>query len=222
MIEYFFYLIVKIDGDNTIAEGNENNNVVVKPFTVTGGGGTPDCNAITITPGANKITIAGFSAPHVLIKVFRPNWTVAYECLDGQCANPTVVTGLGTGSHFVEVKLLNASWGEICKKTQTVGVTNLVAEQDERMRLSFDKFYPNPTAYLTTMELYSPVEQAATLDFYDRTGRLVHTLQADLAEGSNNLEVLVFDWKSGTYNVLARGEKTGLPAYGRFLKVWEE
>ncbi|MCC6724097.1 MAG: hypothetical protein IT258_06265 [Saprospiraceae bacterium] len=219
-----YYLIVKIDGDNAIAESNENNNTVVKPFTVTasGGGGTPDCNAITITPGVGKITIAGFSAPHVLIKVFKPNWTVAYECLDGQCATPTVVTGLGTGSHFVEVKLMNATWGEICKKTQTVGVTNIAQQDDDRMRLSFDKFYPNPTAYQTTMELYSPVAQQATLDFYDRTGRLVHTQKVELDKGQNLIEQLVFDWKSGTYNVVARGEKTGLPAYGRFLKVWEE
>jgi hypothetical protein len=218
-----YFLIVRIDADGAIAEGNENNNTLVQSFTVTGG--TPpsgDCSTITITPGANKITIAGFSAPHVLIKVFRPNWTVAFECLDGACATPAIVTGLGTGSHFVEVKLLNAAWGEICKKTQTVGVTNIQAEQNERLRLSFDRIYPNPTAYLTTLELYSPVEQAATLDFYDRTGRLVQTLDVQLEQGQNLVEQLVFDWKSGTYNVIARGEQTGLPAYGRFLKVWEE
>ncbi|MCC6724098.1 MAG: hypothetical protein IT258_06270, partial [Saprospiraceae bacterium] len=195
---------------------------VAAPATCSNGGGTPDCNAITITPGVGKITIAGFSAPHVLIKVFKPNWTVAYECLDGQCANPTVVTGLGTGNHYVEVKLMNATWGEICKKTQTVGVTNIAQQDDDRQRLAFDKFYPNPTAYLTTMELYSPVAQQATLDFYDRTGRLVHTQKVELEQGQNLIEQLVFDWKSGTYNVIARGEETALPAYGRFLKVWEE
>jgi hypothetical protein len=227
-----YHLIVKIDADNSVVEGNENNNVVVKPLTVTaaGGGGTPNCNSITITPGANKITIAGFSAPHVLIKVFRPNWTVAYECLDGACSNPLVVSGLGAGSHFVEVKLLNTSWGEICKKTQTVNVSSfgggngsdIVKQEDDRFRLSFDKFYPNPTAYLTTMELFSPKSQAATLDFYNQQGRLVHTMKADLKEGINTIEAMVYDWKSGTYNVIARGEETGLPAYGRFLKVWEE
>lgn len=184
-------------------------------------GSTDPCAAITITPSPNKITIAGASAPHVLIKVFRPNWTVAYECLDGACANPTVVSNLGTGSHFVEVKLMNAGWGEICKNTQTVGVSN-IAEHDERLRLNFDKFYPNPTAYLTTIGLYSPVEQAATLDFYDSMGRPVHTMEVQLDKGQNLIEQLVFDWKSGTYNVVARGEQTALPAYGRFLKVWEE
>ncbi|MCC6723578.1 MAG: hypothetical protein IT258_03650 [Saprospiraceae bacterium] len=219
-----YYLLIVADWDNAYAESNESNNTAALPITLTsgsGGGGTPDCASITITPSPGKITIAGFSAPHVLIKVFRPNWTVAFECLDGACTNPVVVSGLTTGSHYVEVKLLNASWGEICKKTQTVGVTN-IAQQDDRQRLSFDKFYPNPTAYLTTMELYSPVAQQATLDFYDRTGRLVHTMEVQLDKGQNLIEQLVFDWKSGTYNVIARGEKTALPAYGRFLKVWEE
>lgn len=180
------------------------------------------CSSITITPGPNKITIAGFSAPHVLIKVFKPNWQLAFECLDGQCANPTVVTGLGSGSHFVEVKLLNASWGEICKKTQTVGVTNLAAPTDERLRLVLDNFYPNPTAYLINIELYSPKAQAATLDFYNQQGRLVHSMKMPLELGTNTFPLLVNDWYSGTYNVIARGEETGLPAYGRFMKVWEE
>jgi hypothetical protein len=193
-------------------------------------GGTPppppppagDCNAITITAGAGQITIAGFSAPHVLIKVFRPNWTVAYECLDGQCASPTVVTGLGAGTHHIQVKLIDNNWQEICFLQQSIGVTNIALPDDERLRLNFDKFYPNPTAYLTTIELYSPIAQQATLDFYDRTGRLVHTQKVELEQGQNLIEQLVFDWKSGTYNVMARGEQSALPAYGRFLKIWEE
>ncbi len=217
-----YYMIIKADMNNAIIESNENNNQVALPFTVTNPPGVGDCSAITITPSPGKITIAGFSAPHVLIKVFRPNWTVAYECLDGACTNPVVVSGLTTGSHYVEVKLMNASWGEICKKTQTVGVSSIIAQQDDRMRLSFDKFYPNPTAYMTMMELYSPIAQQATLDFYDQTGRLVHTQKVELEQGQNLIEQLVFDWKSGTYNVVARGAQTALPACGRFLKVWEE
>lgn len=187
-----------------------------------GGGGTPDCNAITITQGPIKITIAGATAPHVLIKVFKPNWTVAFECLDGVCANPLVIMGLGTGSHFVEIKLLDANWDEICKKEQAIGVSNLIALSDDRFRVSFDRFYPYPAKYLVTMDVFLPKDQAATLDFYDQQGRHVQSLAVFLEEGQNRIEQLVFDWKSGTYNVIARGEEAGLLAYGRFLKVWEE
>ena len=223
---YFF--IITTDPANLIVESVENNNQTALPITVPGTPGTGDCAAITITPGQNKITIAGFSAPHVLIKVFRPNWTVAFECLDGACANPLVVSGLSAGNHFVEIKLLNAGWGEICKKTQTVNVTsftgggsgNALKINTDRQRLAFDNIYPNPAKYLVTLDLYSAEEQETVLDFYDGTGRPVHRMEVLLNEGKNEVQVPVFDWKSGTYNVIARGD--GLPAYGRFLKVWEE
>jgi hypothetical protein len=234
-----YYLIVKIDADNAVAEGNENNNTVVKPFTVTAGGGTPgDCSAITITPGQNKITIAGASVPHVLIKVFKPNWTLAFECLDGACANPQVVSGLTAGSHFVEIKLLNASWGVICTKTETVSVTNLggsggtnLLVPDDRFRLSIDKVFPNPASHWLNLVLFSPKAQSVTLDFYNQQGQPVHRMEVWLEEGRNPLELEVSGWKSGTYNIIARGSLPlapskgggiGLPAYGRFLKVWEE
>ncbi len=194
------------------------------------GGTTPPtgCTAITITPGPSKITITGFSAPHVLIKVFKPNWTLAFECLDGTCSNPQVVSGLSIGIHHVQVKLMNASWGEICFLQQDVNVSSLGSGNggsnllipDDRFRIAFDKFYPNPAAHWLNIVLFSPLEQSITLDFYDQQGRRSHTLEMQAEEGRNTLELPVSDWKSGTYNVIARGE--GLPAYGRFMKVWEE
>jgi hypothetical protein len=139
-----------------------------------------------------------------------------------------VVSGLSAGNHFVEVKLLNASWGEICKKTQTVNVTTLGGKNgsgalkiaDDRQRLDFDNIYPNPAKYFVTLQIYSPEEQEAVLDFYDITGRPAHRMEVSLQVGKNMVEVPVFEWKSGSYNMIARGK--GLPAYGRFFKAWEE
>ncbi|MCC6724191.1 MAG: hypothetical protein IT258_06735 [Saprospiraceae bacterium] len=224
-----YQLMLVADASNAVAESNENNNLFMVPITVTGGGTPPvGCAAITITPGPGQVTIAGFSAPHVLIKVFRANWTVAFECLDN-CANPLTVSNLPNGTYHIQVKLIDNGWGEICYLERDVNLnsfgggngTNL-AQQDNRLRLSFERFYPNPASYQVFVDLFSPKAQAATLDFYDQQGRLVHTLKADLEKGVNTLEVMVTDWKSGTYNVIARGEETGLPAYGRLMKVWEE
>ncbi len=210
----------------TLTELNQSgcvHTILFQPPAPCSNSSTPNCNAITITPGTGSITIAGASAPHVLMKVFRPNWTVAFECLDGTCGNPQLVTGLNGGNHFVEIKLFNAAWGLICTKTQTVNViggsSNLLIP-DDRFRLSLDKFYPNPASHWLNVVLFSPKEQPVTLDFYNQQGRRVHTLEVQLEEGRNTLELPVSDWKSGTYNVIARGE--GLPAYGRFMKVWEE
>ncbi len=186
------------------------------------------CAAITITPAPGQITIAGAVAPHVLIKVFNPNWTLNFQCLDN-CANPLVISGLGTGTYHVQVKLITSGWGDICYLERDVNLSSFaggnvsgIAKQDDRLRISFEKFYPNPSAYQVFVDLFSPKEQSATLDIYDQQGHLVHTMRAELEAGVNTLDVMVMDWKSGTYNVIARGEETGLPAYGRFLKVWEE
>ncbi|MBI1224298.1 MAG: hypothetical protein GC192_03590 [Bacteroidetes bacterium] len=221
-----YFLILKIDDGNAIAESDENNNTVLKPFTVIGG--APDCSAINITSATGQITIDGASAPHVLLKVFKPNWTVAYECLDGQCANPTVVTGLSTGSHYVEVKLMSNSWGEICKVQEFISVTsfnnggtNSLVFKNNRQRLAFDKIYPNPAQYNVTLEVYSKDDQHAVFDIYDQIGREVQHIEMELKNGRNELELFVEEWKSGTYNIIGRGE-SGLPAYGRFMKVWEE
>ncbi len=224
-----YQLILVADAGNAIAESNENNNNFVLPLTVTGGGTPPTgCNAVTITSGPSQITIAGFSAPHVLIKVFRPNWTVAFECLDN-CANPLVVNGLPNGTYHVQVKLIDNGWGTICFLERDVAVNSFgggngsgIAKQEDRLSLTFENIYPNPSAYQVFVDLFSPKEQAAKLDFYDMQGRIVHTMNVELEEGVNTLDVMVYDWKSGTYNVIARGEESALPAYGRFLKVWEE
>ncbi len=93
---------------------------------------------------------------------------------------------------------------------------------DNRQRLNFDRIYPNPVQYLVTLDLHSHYDQSATLEFYNQQGQLVQTMEAQLKEGQNIFEIMVSDWKSGSYNIIARGEKMQLPAYGRFLKVWEE
>jgi hypothetical protein len=184
------------------------------------------CSSITITPAPGQITIAGASAPHVLIKIFRPNWTVAFECLDN-CPSPIVVDGLTAGPHYIQVKLIDQGWGEICYLEQTVDFTSFggnggtsLKTRNSRQRMAFDNIYPNPAKYVVTLEIYSKDNQSSVLDFYNQQGQSVHRMEVDLAAGRNNIELDVSQWKSGAYNIIGRGK--GHPAYGRFLKVWED
>ncbi len=224
-----YYLLMVADPGNTVAEANENNNTVYFPLTVTGGStGQPDCNAISITTATSSLIIANAIAPHVLIKLFNPNWTLNFQCLDN-CANPLTINNLTAGNYHLQIKLLDAGWGEICYLERDVNVSSFgagggtgIARSDDRQRLVLDRLYPSPTSYQVTVDVFSPIAQATTLDFYDQMGRPVHSMKVQLDKGNNPVQVLVFNWKSGTYNVIARGEETGLPAYGRFLKVWEE
>ncbi len=89
-----------------------------------------------------------------------------------------------------------------------------------RQRLSFDRIYPNPAQHWITLEIYSQTQQITSLEFYDITGRSVHFMEVELKPGHNEVELNVSDWRSGTYNVVGHGE--GHPAYGRFMKVWED
>ena len=41
-----------------------------------------------------------------------------------------------------------------------------------------------------------------------------------LEAGQNEVELNVSEWRSGTYHIIGRAD--GLPAYGSFLKVWED
>ncbi len=201
--------------------------VVQAPAACSGGGGTPDCNAITIataaTPATGQITITGASAPHVLIKVFRPNWTVAFECLDN-CSDPLVVSGLSSGNHHIQIKLLDDNWDEICKRDETISVPSIgsspLVTLNSRQRMAFNSIYPNPSKYWVTLEIYSKENQATVLDFYNQQGQAVHRMEVDLKTGRNDVELDVSQWRSGAYNVIGRGN--GHPAYGRFLKAWED
>lgn len=217
-----YHILVVADPNNTIPESNENNNGFSIPITITGGTtGLPDCNAITITPGAGQITIAGATAPHVLIKVFRSNWTVAFECLDN-CDNPLIISGLNGGTYFVQIKLLNSGWGEICFLQQTLSLNNFViGAKDNRHRIWIDRIYPNPSTHRAFVEVYSPKAQRITLNVYDQQGRIVHAQATSLEEGANAIELWVNEWKSGNYSIILLGE-SGLPASGKIVKVWEE
>ncbi len=100
------------------------------------------------------------------------------------------------------------------------GSTALKIPKDKRQRLWFEQFYPSPAKYSVNMSVYSPFEQMITLNVYDQQGRVVKVIETDIEKGMNGVELFIGDWRSGTYNVVAIGEK-GLPAYGRFQKVWE-
>ena len=222
-----YYILVNADHTGQVAESNEANNVFEKAITVTGdNSGTPDCDAIAIIPGQGEITISGANAPHVLIKVFKPNWQLAFECLDN-CSSPLLVDGLTEGNHHISIILMDDSWDQICTIQETVYLSNPsggngipLRFNDGRQRMAFDKIYPNPAKYFVTFEIYSKDDQFAMLEFYNQQGQVMQRLEVQLERGRNEFKLDVSQWRSGTYNVIGRGN--GHPSYSRFLKVWED
>ncbi len=86
--------------------------------------GTPisgECNPTFVTTG-NSITISGWNSPHVIIKVFNPNWTINTQCID-DCNDPTTVSGLSPGTYHLAINLYDASWSAICEITEDFVIT---------------------------------------------------------------------------------------------------
>ena len=100
------------------------------------------------------------------------------------------------------------------------GGGNSLKQSNDNQRLFFNNIFPNPSKYWVTFEIFSKENQTAVLDFYNQQGQAIHRIEADLKEGRNEVELDVSHWRSGAYNVIGRGN--GHPAYGRFLKVWED
>ncbi|MCF8244825.1 MAG: T9SS type A sorting domain-containing protein [Saprospiraceae bacterium] len=105
-----------------------------------GGGGTPNCANITITPGAGKVTVAGLGgAPVSSLQVFNSSWTAnMYNCF-GNC-NATEVVTLPAGTYNVLAKYYDASWQPICEKSQTITVSSAaLGDQSESLQFAAQK-----------------------------------------------------------------------------------
>ncbi len=73
------------------------------------------CN-VTWTTTSNSITISGLDAPHVILKLFTPNWSTFHSCFDN-CGNPLTLTGLTTGATYhLSYNQYDANWQELCEE----------------------------------------------------------------------------------------------------------
>ncbi len=95
---------------------------VTRTFSVTsastGSGG--DCASYSST--SNSITLNNLSAPHNIIKVFRPDWSVILDCNDN-CSSQETISNLGAGRYFVNIKQYDDSYQLICSLEENVDIS---------------------------------------------------------------------------------------------------
>lgn len=78
-----------------------------------------DCD-VTYTTTNNSITIRGLNTPHVIFKLFNPNWSINTQCFDN-CSNPLTISGLTSGATYhLSYNLYDANWQQICEDTKDV------------------------------------------------------------------------------------------------------
>jgi hypothetical protein len=86
------------------------------------GGGTPNCNSITFTPGSGNIVIGGLTAPIVMIQAYNASWTPVFNQTYMSAPGSVTIPGLASGTYYVKVDFFTAQWGTICSKDQYVTV----------------------------------------------------------------------------------------------------
>ena len=71
------------------------------------------CNVSWVTTNSS-ITVSGLNAPHVILKLFRPNWSTEFSCFDN-CADPLTLTGLTAGATYhLSYNLYDDNWQSLC------------------------------------------------------------------------------------------------------------
>ena len=93
---------------------------VTRTFTVSAAPTQGGCSTISST--SNSITLNGLSAPHNIVKIFRPDWSIALDCNDN-CSSQERISNLSAGRYFVNVKQYNSSYQPICSIEEYVEVT---------------------------------------------------------------------------------------------------
>jgi hypothetical protein len=86
------------------------------------GGGTPDCNDISITTGSGTIVVSGLDgAPVSSLQIFNSQWQQEFSCF-ADC-NATETVSVIPGTYHVYAKYYTAGYAFICQENQTVTVT---------------------------------------------------------------------------------------------------
>ena len=107
------------------------------------GGNGGDCDNVLFGVQGNEISVSGLNTtPLSLLQVYNGSWQQVYRC-SGDCDPSVVLQNMADDNYFVSVKLLTASWGEVCIKDAfiTTGPNGGINRLDPR---AF-KVYPNPT-----------------------------------------------------------------------------
>lgn len=87
------------------------------------GGGTPNCNNISITPVAGGLKIKGLTAPVSAVQIFNSSWASAFNQTYTNAPDSITVPSLAAGTYHVNVSFYNAQWSPICSKSQDAVVS---------------------------------------------------------------------------------------------------
>jgi Domain of unknown function DUF11/LVIVD repeat len=165
------------------------------PTSCSNGGVVNACSNIAITPSNGSLIISGAVAPHMLVKVLKPDWSEAYNCF-GDCAMPVILNNLVPGNYYVEVKLLGEAYDSICQVIQTVSVSNngaggLQTASQKGSGITIKHFYPNPVDYWAQLVIHAETEQVVPIRITDMLGQLIFEQETKLVLGDQEIGLIL-------------------------------
>ncbi len=99
-----------------------------------------DCASVNITGGSGQISISGLTgAPIIGVQVFNSSWASVFNQTYTNQPGNVIVSPLGAGQYFVNVRFYTANWGNICEKTGNATVTSGTPPQIDSCNSTFQK-----------------------------------------------------------------------------------
>lgn len=171
--------------------------------TTNPGGGTPDCNNITVTPLAGAVKLKGLVAPVASVQIFNSSWTTVYNQSFTNSPDSITVPSLPSGTYRVKVNFYTSAWTGICEKfvdNVTVGASttaptqakvsaNVTNDRTEPTTANSMAVAPNPFVNTITVTIGADKPEQATLVITDVAGREVYRKPVGLQRGLNRFTI---------------------------------
>lgn len=175
----------------------------------TSGGGTPDCNAVTVTPGAGSLTLGGLTAPVVAVQVFNGSWASVFNQTYTNTPGTVNIPSLSAGIYHIKVTFYSSSWSFICEKVADANVgSGTVAAQAqkpiandvvEREAARTFSVAPNPFAGMIQVTIGHNKNEPATLVVIDVEGREIFKQSVSLIRGYNKFTLDGTRFRPGSF-----------------------
>ena len=189
------------------------------------------CEQLEISHGGGAISVGNFPSGYYVNIRYLKSGSLFYEC-NGNCNDPTSVTGLAPEIYQIEIALSNLSGDLVCSRFEQVTITSFnmqtqnndleqeqlrgASEEDDVAAITAINIYPNPVKDILTVELPILEGEASQIELYNQLGQLLHQ-QAIRQKEAHLVQLACADMYTGMYYLVVRSED-GVLARKPFVK----
>jgi len=180
------------------------------------GGGSPDCNNITIIPAAGSINVGGLTAPVLTVQAFNNNWANVYNQTFTNSPGSVTIPSLSNGTYHVKVNFSTSSWTAICEKlvdavvstTGSANTTSAIARENTTPIQSSKVVLLSSNPFKGSIKLGIELErgQKIAISILDVQGKTLFTRVTSYAQGRHQVELIPGSLLPGSYVLKVTGD----------------